>query len=660
MYTSPSSYRPGDLADPIDAAGVAYLFGSFRLIPSRQILLDCDSRVPLGSRALDLLTALVEHCGELITKRELMARAWPQTVVEESNLKVHIAALRKALAGGPQDQQFIATVVGRGYQFVAPVEREVLSANSWPPKTDSHDSHHIPVSDIAFECGFEFGPFRLLPARQLLLNGEEPVRIGNRAMEILIALVERPGDLLTKRELMTRAWPKAVVEESNLKVQIAALRRALGEGRDNERYLATAAGRGYRFVAPVTRSVPSPCLQKGATQSATENNLPASIVRPIGRLNIIRTLLERLQLVRMLTVTGPGGIGKTNLALAIGQALSGQCQHNIWFIDLSTLSDSRLVPNAVASVVGVAADTYDVTSSLINYFRGKRQLVILDSCEHVIDAAAILAERILAGGPDMLVLATSREPLLAAGEYVYRLNPLPSPLADGCLTVREALQYPTVELFMERAAATQDGMCLSDDDVSAIGEICWRLEGVPLAIELAAARIGAFGPRELLGLLEDEFETPGPGRRTAPERHRSIVATLDWSYQLLSSVEKIILRRLSVFAGSFVLGSAGAIVSGGSIDLHQVIDGIASLYAKSLVSADLSGPITRYWLLDSTRDYARRKLAEADEISFVARRYAEHFGDTYVIAEKRREAHPDERRSEDHARRKDDAQATLD
>jgi predicted ATPase/DNA-binding winged helix-turn-helix (wHTH) protein len=531
MYTWPTSHTPGVVADPIDAAGVAYQFGPFRLIPSQQILLDGDSRVPVGSRALDLLTALVERRGELISKQELMARAWPQTVVDESNLKVHIAALRKALGERPQDQRFVATVVGRGYQFVAPVECEVLLARSPPAQGRPRVSH----------------------------------------------------------------------------------------------------------------------------------NTPAPLVRPIGRSETIRDLLERLSRVRLLTVAGPGGIGKTTVALAIAHLMVEAGEHDVWFVDLSRLSDASYVPHAVANSIGLAVHSDDIASALANYFRlrNRPQLVVLDSCEHVIEAAAIMAEQMTSASPQMRVLATSREPLQAMGEHIYRLEPLDSPADPAPLTLDEALQYPAVELFMERAIAARDDFVLSDEDAPVVAEICRRLDGIALAIELAATRLNAVGVRELLDLLDDRFFTLAQGRRTAPQRQKTLQATLDWSHQLLPDIERVVLRRLGIFPGTFALGSAATVVADENLAQAGVIDAIASLVAKSMLSADVSSDTVRYRLLDTTREYARRKLAVAGELDTVARRHAEHFRDMYARAENFWNTPPYTRWLNEHIPTIDDLRAAL-
>lgn len=507
---------------------------------------------------------------------------------------------------------------------------------------------------------FRFGPFRLLPARQLLLKGDARVRVGNRALEILTALVERPGELVTKQELMARAWPRMVVEESNLKVQITALRKVLGEGPRDQRYLTTVTGRGYQFAAPVTCDLPLHMTPVDQVVRVAQN-LPAALVRPIGRAETIATLVQQFSHTRFITVTGSGGIGKTTVALAVARQMVEAAERDVWFVDLSTLSGSHLVFHAIATAVGLSVHSDDIPSALANYFRlrNRPQLVVLDSCEQIIDAAAVAAERIVGMTPYMLVLATSREPLRAAGEHVYRLQPLDAPAGPDNLTADTALQFPAIQLFMERAAARRGGFSLSDEDAPIVGEICRRLDGIALAIELAATRLDAFGARELLDLLGDRFRALGQGRRAGPERHRTLLAMLDWSHHLLPDVERIVLRRLGVFVGGFALQSAVAVTEDSDIRASSVIDAVASLVAKSMLVANVNGETVRYRLLDSTRDYARLKLVDAGELETVTRRHAGHFRALYARAEDQWSAPPDARWLEHHVRAINDVRAAL-
>jgi predicted ATPase/DNA-binding winged helix-turn-helix (wHTH) protein len=514
-------------------------------------------------------------------------------------------------------------------------------------------------STASAERGFSFGPFEFLPAQQLLLEGEKPVRLGSRALEILAALVERPGELVTKRELMARAWPNIVVELGNLKVHVAALRRALGEGRPGGRYIATVSGRGYRFVAPVKPSGPgaAPALHGAAAPRA--HNLPTVPTRTIGRLHTIDALRRQLPQSRFVTVVGSGGIGKTTVALAVAESLVPAYEHGVGLVDLAPLQDRHFVPSAVAAALGLTISTENEVPGLIASLREKQMLIVLDSCEHVIEAAASVAEQIVRYTPRVHVLATSREPLRAAGEHVHRLSPLKSPSSSFGLTAAKALTFSAVQLFVERAAASVDGFQLTDADAPVVADICRKLEGIALAIELAATRVDAFGMRELSALLNDRFRLLQQGTRTALTRHRSLAAALDWSYEFLFEQERIILRRLSVFAGVFTLESASAVAQGTGVTVPEVIEGVANLVAKSLVSADIGGAVVRYRLLDATRAYALQKLTESGELDALARRHAEHHRDLFERAEAEWAMRPGAKWQADYGREIDDVRSAL-
>jgi predicted ATPase/DNA-binding winged helix-turn-helix (wHTH) protein len=512
------------------------------------------------------------------------------------------------------------------------------------------------VRDI--DGGFFFGPFRLLPARQLLLEGDTPIRLGSRALEILAALVERPGELVSKSELMARAWPNTVVEESNLKVHIATLRRALGEGRLGQRYVATVSGRGYRFVAPVECGELRRAAPASRSPGPSAHNLPAP-KRTIGRAHIVDALLQQLPRSRFVTVVGSGGIGKTTVALAVAHALVADYQNGVRIVDFASLPGPQFVPGAIASALGLTMQFGDPRPALIDYLRDQHMLVVLDSCEHVIEAVASFADEIIRNAAKVAILATSREPLRVSGEHVHRLAPLESPPSVVGLTATQALAFPAVQLFVERATESFDGFDLSDANAPIVGEICHKLEGIPLAIELAATRVDAFGLRELSALLSDRFRLLSQDRRSVLPRHRSLAAALDWSYEFLPDGERAILRHLAVFVGAFTLESATALSGETSIACSTVIDGVANLVAKSLVSADINGAVVQYRLLDTTRAYALQKLDESGELKAVARRHAEHHRDLFERAATEWEARPTAEWIADYGRKIDDVRSAL-
>lgn len=468
---------------------------------------------------------------------------------------------------------------------------------------------------------FTFGPFRLLPDERVLLKGGKAVRLGGRALDLLTALVASSGTLISKDELISSAWPRARVEEANLRVHIGALRRALGENRAGVRYIATVAGRGYCFVAPVQcEDAPAVAASSSGKSAAT---LPVPITRMIGRDDAVVSLLSEMRTRRFVTIVGPGGMGKTRFAVAVAHRFGASLQHQAQFVDFSRLSDPLLLPSSLASVLGVPSPREEPFQGVIEFLGDKQMLIVLDSCEHVIDAAAMLVEVVLKAGAGIQVLATSREPLRAEGEYVKRLAPLRMPSTTANLTAAEALAFPCVELFAERASMSFEEFELTDADAPAVVATCMKLDGLPLAIELAAGRIGPFGIHELAKRLDDRFTLLVQGRRTALPRHQTLRATLDWSYGILPEHEQTIFRRLAVFCGEFTMDSAQAVAASEGIGSSDVLNGVTSLMAKSLLSVALRDAITTYRLLETTRAYAREKLLEGDEIRRLGRLHAE-------------------------------------
>jgi predicted ATPase/DNA-binding winged helix-turn-helix (wHTH) protein len=468
-----------------------------------------------------------------------------------------------------------------------------------------------------------FGPFSLFAAERLLKKADEPIPLGGRALDILIALVERAGEVVTRKELISTVWPDVTVEESNLRFQMAALRRALGDGRDGARYVSNVAGRGYCFVAPITRSTAARMVSvTGIATTERVQKLPPRLTRMVGRDDIVRSLAEQLQLWRFVSIVGPGGVGKTTVAISVAHTLFDGFHDAVFFIDLAALTDPQLVPTAVASALGFMLQTQDPLVGLLAFIGDKKILLVLDSCEHVIGVAAALAERVVSGAPQAHILATSREALRAEGEHVHLLYSLDCPLEDDGLTAMEALRYPAAQLFMERAAASGYGAALSDSDAPIVARICRRLDGIALAIELAASRVGSHGVRGTAELLDNHFSLFWHGRRTALPRHETLNAMLDWSYSLLSEREKVVLCRLSVFVGDFTLAAAGSVASETEVDDADVIDAVVSLVAKSLISTTVINESTYYRMLDTTRAYAATKLAERGEADRIARRHA--------------------------------------
>jgi predicted ATPase len=458
----------------------------------------------------------------------------------------------------------------------------------------------------------------------MLLEADKPVRLGSRALEILAVLVERPGKMVSKRELVARVWPNTVVEEANLKVHIAALRRALCDGRDGNRYLVNIPGRGYKFVAPVVQPKQPALLTPDVGLNPRLSPIPSPLTHMLGREDIVEAVMDKLSQGRLVTIVGPGGIGKTKVALAVATKLVAANRDGGCFVDLAPLADPLLVPSAMATMLGVPVRSENPISGLIAFLAGKQMLVVLDSCEHVVAAVALMASKLLESTADLRILATSREPLRLAGESVLRLPPLKTPDESETLTATGALRFSSIQLFVDRASERIATFRLTDPDAPLVGDICRKLDGNPLAIELAAGRVDAFGVQGVATQLNDRFGLLTSGYREAPPRHQSLMVTLDWSYDLLSEIERAILRRLGIFAGYFTLDAATEVATGGAVSVSDVLGAMATLVDKSLVSADVGSPLVRYRLLDTTAAYARKKLADnPGEFEQIARRHAE-------------------------------------
>ncbi|MGH6908857.1 MAG: ATP-binding protein, partial [Phenylobacterium sp.] len=458
-----------------------------------------------------------------------------------------------------------------------------------------------------------FGPFRLDVLGRRLTEAGHRVAIGDRALELLIALTERPGEVVTKPELMSRIWPSTHVEEANLRVQVSALRRALGQDGAGEAYVANAPGRGYRFVAPVE---PQAASGGRADRWRTSSSLSA----PVGREAEIAAVLGRLAETRLLTIVGPGGIGKTTLATACARTLEPGVADGVAFAEVSGAD----LTMTIAASFGLRLPDDDGLAALTAFLAPLDLLLVLDSCEYSIEAAARVAEAILRQAPNVTILATSRESLRAECEVVWRIEPLATPPLGQKLSAAEALEYPAVRLFADRASASDRSFRLTDEAVPTVINICRRLDGLPLAIELAAGRIGAFGLAGIEAGLDNRFQLLSEGRRTAMPRHRTMAAAIDWSYMALSAEEQRALRCLSLFQGPFDASAAAHLIAGDAASPGAAIELVSSLVAKSLVLADTTAPQVEYRLLDTTRDYARSQLVILSEASQAAARHAAH------------------------------------
>ncbi|EJN15981.1 putative ATPase [Bradyrhizobium sp. YR681] len=470
-----------------------------------------------------------------------------------------------------------------------------------------------------------FGPFFL--RSRLLEKDGAPVKLGSRAIDILRLLVSRAGEVVPKGEILSYAWSGLAVEEISLRVHVAELRKVLGDGKDGARYITNIPSRGYCFVAPVQRgerNAAPAALPRASETTTPPPSLPHRLDRMIGRDEVLPELSARLLSDRFVTLRGPGGIGKTTVATALAHDMWQTFEGNVHFLEFGPLKDAALVASTVAAALGLVVHHEDPSSSIVNFLRGRRLLLILDSCEHVIDEVARLAENIYREAPGIAILATSRESLLVEGEQIFELVPLPGPPQGTRLSADEVLDYPAARLFVDRAAAAGHRGDITDEDAEVLAEICGKLDGIALAIELAAVRVGVYGLREMAALLDSRLKLEWRGRRTAPPRQQTLGATLDWSFGLIGESERIVLQRLAVFAGPFTLKGAMAVAAEDEAAADRVVDALEQLVAKSLVSAQPDGASRRYRLLDATRAYAMQKLADGGEAGTVAHRHASY------------------------------------
>jgi predicted ATPase/DNA-binding winged helix-turn-helix (wHTH) protein len=492
-------------------------------------------------------------------------------------------------------------------------------------------------------------------ARRELRSMGVPVPLGGRAFEIVAELAQAHGELVSKNDLTDRVWRGLFVEDGALRVHIAAIRKAFGADRD---MLGTAVGRGYRLLGSwkIQRvDAPAPPAEPAPSPST---NIPAARLNLIGRTAAIAHLWELLSAYRVVSLVGPGGIGKTALALHAARSPLQGLEADRLLVELASLSNAELVPSAVAGVLGIKLEGEDISAeSIARAIGARRLLLILDNCEHVVDAAARLAETIVNRCPGTTVLATSREALRIDGEHVYRIPALGVP-PERRTTTDAVLEHTAVELFMTRARAMGSNFEQDDENLDAVAAICRRLDGIPLAIEFAAARAVMLGPPRIAALLDDRFKFLTTGRRTALPRQQTLRATLDWSYDLLPEVEAHVLRQLGIFAGDFLLDSV--ITVAGDQVRGNATEHLANLVAKSLVVADIRGDRPHYRLLDTTRVYALEKLQGSGDYPEAARRHAEYYRGFFANAESESEVKPQAEWLDIYGRHIDNVRTSLD
>ncbi len=476
------------------------------------------------------------------------------------------------------------------------------------------------------EGKISFGPFELRPGERALAKEGRTVRLGARAFDILLALTDRAGEILSQNELCDRVWPNTHVGDTSLRVQVRALRKALGDGVDGARYVTNIPGRGYSFTAPITRGKENPPREPEtaapikAAPLQQRTNLPTYAGAFFGRDAEIAALAESVVSRRLTTLVGMGGIGKTRLTVELGRQVHDRFPDGVWFIDLASLSSAATLASATAIVLGVSIPNTATALDAIAAAIGQRtMLLIFDNCEHLAGAVAEMVETLLKAAPLLSVVTGSQTRLRLADEYVYRVEPLDLPPPDAT----EIDAFSAVALFVARAAANDRSFRLGPATIGQVGEICRRLEGIPLALEMAAARVSLLGLKGLLTGLDERLRMLKFDSGRTEARHRTLRAMVDWSYGLLDPAEQGLFQRLAIFAGSFSLDAAIGVAEIYA-DRWEIVDLLAQLIDKSLVTVE-TGDVPRYRLLETLRLLGLEQLQASGDHAAVARCHAAYY-----------------------------------
>jgi predicted ATPase/DNA-binding winged helix-turn-helix (wHTH) protein len=458
----------------------------------------------------------------------------------------------------------------------------------------------------------QIGKLRVNLERREVSRDGSPLRMGSRAFDVLALLIEANGALVSKKDLISRAWPDTIVEENNLQVQINVLRKELGEDRD---LIRTVPGRGYQLV-PSCTDVPG---QRCVMQRDAVRDLPAQMDL-IGRESAVDEIAAMLAQMPLVTLVGAGGIGKTSLAIRVAREFGHRFAGGMRFIELAPLSEPGTVLVAVAEACGIRCPSGAISAPYIaSALAHSPCLVVFDNAEHVVDVIAGLVDALLPYYPGGNVLVTSREPLRVAGESIYRVRPLEVAADDAPL--EHLLSCSAVRLFLRCARALACDLDTDARSVRLIGAICRRLDGIPLAIELAAARAVALGVAGVYAHLDDRFQLLAGGPRNALPRHQTLRATFDWSYALLDATSRKVFRRLGVFAGVFTFEAICAVAGDRDMAVARVITSISELTERSLLNVEFEDGAARYRLPESTRAYALEKLHDEGEVQSVGERH---------------------------------------
>jgi predicted ATPase/DNA-binding winged helix-turn-helix (wHTH) protein len=459
---------------------------------------------------------------------------------------------------------------------------------------------------------YRFGRIEVRPAERKVLAEGRPVPVGARAFDVLVALIEHRDRIVSKDELLDIAWPGMVVEENNLQVQISTIRKHLGP-----RAVATISNRGYQFtLEPETEAPP-------LRPAASRHNLPCSITSFVGRERERTELRSLLDCSRLVTLVGMGGVGKTRLALQLGTETLDAYADGTRFVELAGVGHGERVADAIAAALGVEPDPHrPPMEALLKHLHGRKLLLILDNCEHLLHSCVPLVRNLLESAPGLSIVATSREALRIPGEVVFPVPRLTLPAAGGDrespLSTCDAMQ-----LFAERAKAASTSFAITPANVDIVGELCRRLDGIPLALELAAARLRALSIEAMAARLDERFRLLKLEVPYAAPRHQALRTCLDWSHDLLTEQERIVLRRLGVFVGGCTIDAAEAVAADSLVAPRDVVDLLANLVEKSMVEHDAR--TDRYDLLETVRQYAVERLVESADERGTRARHMQHY-----------------------------------